>query len=84
MGLPAPASCVKKGRLTLRLKAPAGGKVVSATVKVNGRVKARLKGAKAAKALSLRGLKGTTKLSISVKASDKRTYSAARSYKACK
>jgi hypothetical protein len=84
IGLPAPTSCVKGGRLTLRLKAPAGGKVVSATVKVNGRVKARLKGAKAAKALNLRGLKRTTNLAITVKASDKRTYSAARTYKACK
>lgn len=84
MGMPSPRSCVKRGRLTLRLKAPAGGKVVSATVKVNGRVKARLKGAKAAKALSLRGLKRTTKLTVTVKASDKRTYSAARTYKACK
>ena len=84
IGLPAPTSCVKGGRLTLRLKAPAGGKVVSATVKVNGRTKAKLKGKKAAKALSLRGLKKTTKLSITVKASDKRTYSASRTYKACK
>jgi hypothetical protein len=84
MGLPAPTSCVKRGRLTLRLKAPAGGKVVSATVKVNGRTKAKLKGKKAAKALSLRGLKKSTKLSITVKASDKRTYSASRTYKACK
>ena len=84
MGMPSPRSCVKRGRLTLRLKAPAGGKVVSATVKVNGRMKARLKGAKAAKALSLRGLKRTTKLTVTVKASDKRTYSAARTYKPCK
>jgi hypothetical protein len=84
MGLPAPTSCVKRGRLRLRLKAPAGGTVVSATVKVNGRTKAKLKGKKAAKALSLRGLKKTTKLSVSIKASDKRTYSATRSYRACK
>lgn len=84
LGMPTTTTCVKGGRLMLRLKAPAGAKVASAIVKVNGKVKARLKGAKAAKALSLRGLKGTTKLSVSLKASDKRTYSAARSYKACK
>ena len=84
LGLPASTSCVKGGKLTLRLKAPAGAKVVAATVKVNGKTKAKLKGAKAAKPVTLKKLKGTTKLSISIKASDKRTYSAARAYKACK
>ena len=61
-----------------------GTKVVAATVKVNGKTKARLKGAKAAKPLTLTKLKRTTKLSVSIKASDKRTYAATRSYKACK
>jgi hypothetical protein len=84
LGLPAAKTCVKRGRLKLRLKGPGGQKVVKATLKVNGRVKARLKGAKARKPLSLRKLKRKTKLSISIKASDKRTYSASRSYKACK
>jgi hypothetical protein len=84
LGMPAPTSCVKRGKLTLRLKAPAGAKVVSATVKVNGKTRARLKGAKAKRPVTLKKLKGTTKLSISIKASDKRTYSAARTYKACK
>ena len=84
LGMPASTSCVKGGKLTLRLKAPAGAKVVSATVKVNGKTKAKLKGAKAARPVTLKKLKGTTKLSISIKASDKRTYSAARTYKACK
>lgn len=84
LGMPASTSCVKRGKLTLRVKAPAGAKVLSAIVKVNGRVKAKLKGAKAAKPVTLRGLKKTTKLSITVKASNKRTYTAARTYKACK
>lgn len=84
LGLPAAKRCVKGGKLKLRLKAPAGAKVLSATVKVNGKVKARLKGAKARKPLSLRKLKRKTKLAVSIKASDKRTYSASRSYKACK
>jgi spore coat-associated protein N len=84
LGMPASTSCVKRGKLTIRLKAPAGAKVVSATVKVNGRTKAKLKGKKAAKPVTLKKLTGTTKLSISIKASDKRTYSAARTYKACK
>jgi spore coat-associated protein N len=84
LGLPAAKSCVKGGKLKLRLKAPAGAKVVSATVKVNGKVKARLKGAKARKPLSLRKLKRKTELAVSIKASNRRTYSASRSYKACK
>jgi hypothetical protein len=84
IGLPAATGCVKAGKLKLRLKAPGGAKVVAATVKVNGKVKARLKGAKAGKPLTLTKLKGTIKLAISIKASDKRTYSAARTYKACK
>jgi len=81
LGLPSRASCIKGGKLTLRLKAPAGAKVLSATVKVNGRVKARLKGAKA---LRLRGLKKRTKLAVRVKTSNRRTYAATRSYKACR
>ena len=84
LGLPASKSCVKGGKLTLRLKAPAGAKVVAATIKVNRKTKAKLKGAKAARPVKLRGLKGTVKLAISIKASDKRTYAATRTYKACK
>lgn len=84
LGMPAATSCVKSGKLTLRVKAPAGAKVLTAIVKVNGKVKAKLKGAKAAKPVTLKKLKGTTKLSVTIKASDKRTYSASRTYKACK
>jgi hypothetical protein len=84
LGMPAATSCVKGGKLKLRLKAPAGAKVVAVTVKVNGKTKARLKGAKAARPVTLRGLQRKVKLAISVKAGDKRTYSAARTYKSCK
>ena len=84
LGLPAATSCIKGGKLTLRLKAPAGAKVLSGIVKVNGKIKARPKGAKAAKPVTLRGLKSKTKLVITIKASNKRTYSASRTYKACK
>ena len=84
LGMPASTSCFKRGKLTLRLRAPAGARIVTATVKVNGKTKAKLKGAKASKPVTLKRLKGTTKLAISIKASDKRTYSAARTYKACR
>jgi hypothetical protein len=83
LGMPAATSCVKAGKLTLRVKAP-GAKVVSAIVKVNGKVKAKLTGKKAAKPVTLKKLKGTTKLAVTVKASNKRTYSASRTYKPCK
>jgi hypothetical protein len=83
LGMPAATSCIKKGTLKLRVRAPRGTKVVSAVVKVNGKVKARLKGKKAAKPVTLRGLKKTTKLAVTIKASNKRTYSATRIYKAC-
>jgi spore coat-associated protein N len=84
LGLPAPTRCIKRGRLKLRLKAPSGAKLVSATVKINGKTKAKLKGAKLRKAVNLRGLKKKTKVAVSIKSSDRRTYSATRSYKACK
>lgn len=84
LGLPTSTTCVKRGRLTLRLKAPRGAKVVSAIVKVNGRVKARRKGANASKPVVLKGLEKKTKLVLSIKASNGRTYSASRSYAGCK
>lgn len=84
LGLPAASSCVKSGRLKLKLKAPAGARVVSVTVAVNGRVKARLKGAKARKAVSLRGLrKKATKVKVTVRASNGRVYTGTRTYRAC-
>jgi hypothetical protein len=84
LGMPPTKSCIKRGKLKLRVKAPARAKVVSAVIKVNGKVKAKRKGAKASRPVTLRGLKKRTKLSITVKASNKRTYSATRTYKPCK
>jgi hypothetical protein len=85
LGLPSAKRCVKRGRMKVRLKAPPGTRLVSATVRVNGRVKARLKGARARKAIKLRGLgRKRSRLAVSVKASNGRTYSAARTYRACK
>jgi hypothetical protein len=84
LGLPAASTCVKSGRLKLKLQGPQGTKVVSATVFVNGRVKARLKGAKARRAVSLKGLGGNrSKLTVSVKATDGITYTAGRTYRSC-
>jgi hypothetical protein len=83
LGLPAASGCVKNGRLKLKLKAPGGAKVVTATITVNGHVKARLKGAKARKPVSLRGLRKTTKLKVTVRASSGRSYTGTRTYRSC-
>jgi hypothetical protein len=84
VGLPAASTCVRSGRLTLRLKGPNGTRVLSATVAVNGRVKARVKGAEVRRPVSLRGL-GTkpAKVKVTIKASNRRSYAATRSYRPC-
>ncbi len=85
LGLPAATTCVKKGKLKIRLKAPKGTKLVSATVKVNNRTKARLKGKKVRKPVQLRGLGAKpAKITVSVKASNRRTYTATRTYAGCR
>lgn len=84
LGLPAATSCVKGGRLKLKLKAPAGTRIVSATVAVNGKTKARLKGKKVRKPVSLKKLRKTTKLKLSVRLSDGTTHKVTRTYRACR
>jgi spore coat-associated protein N len=71
LGLPPAKRCAKRGKLKLKVKAPAGTKVKSATVAVNGKVKARIKGSKS---VTLKKLKKTFKVTVSVKASNGRTY----------
>jgi hypothetical protein len=80
VGLPAANRCAKGGKLKLKVKAPAGTKLKSATVAVNGKVKARLK---KSKAVTLKKLKKTFKLTVQVKASNGRTYTGTRVYRAC-
>jgi hypothetical protein len=83
LGLPRASTCIKGGQLKLKLKGVGGAQLVSATITVNGRVKARLKGAKARKTVSLRGLRKKTTLRVTVRASDKHTYTGTRTYRAC-
>jgi hypothetical protein len=52
-------------------------------VTVNGRVKARVKGATARKAVSLTLGKQAAKVKVTVKASDRRSYTASRTYRRC-
>jgi spore coat-associated protein N len=82
LGLPPAAKCAKGGKLKFKLKAP-HAKVVSATVAVNGKVKLRVKGAKVRKPVTLQKLKKTFKVTVAVKASNKKTYKATRTYRVC-
>jgi spore coat-associated protein N len=84
VGLPAATSCVKRGKLKFKLKAPAGTKIVSATVAVNGRTKARLKGSKLRKAVSLKKLRKTTRLTVTLKLAGGKKLTARRAYRACR
>jgi hypothetical protein len=83
LGLPPANRCVKRKTLKFKLKAPDGAKPVSATVRVNGRVKARLKGGKIRKAVRLRKLGKKATIKLVVVASNGRTYTAKRTYRAC-
>ena len=84
LGLPAATRCVKGGRLKLKLKAPAGTRIVSATVAVNGKTKARLKSKKVRRPVSLKKLRKTTKLKLTVRLSDGTTHKVTRTYRACR
>jgi hypothetical protein len=83
LGLPPATKCVKKHKLKFKLKAPDGAKPKSAKVAVNGKVKLRVKGRKVRKAVTLKKLRKTTTIKLTVKASNRRTYTASRTYSAC-
>lgn len=83
LGLPPATRCIKKHKLKFKLKAPDGAKPKSAKVAVNGKVKLRVKGRKVRKAVTLKKLRRTARIKLTVKASNRRTYTASRTYKAC-
>jgi hypothetical protein len=84
LGLPPARACVSRRKFTIRLKAPLSASVVSATIAINGKVKARVKGAKTRAPVDLRGLPmGKVKIMIATKASDGRTYKSTRTYRTC-
>jgi hypothetical protein len=84
LGLPASTKCYKRGKLKFKLKAPAGTKIVSATVAVNGKVKARVKGKKVRKAVTLKRLRTSATVTVAAKVRGGRTYIGTRTYAACK
>jgi hypothetical protein len=81
LGLPRAGTCVRAGTLRFKLRAPKGGRVLSATVAVNRKTK--VKGSKARAAITLRKLPKRTTIAVTVKASDRKTYKASRTYAAC-
>lgn len=83
LGLPRTGTCVRAKTMRFTLRAPYGGRVLTATVALNRKTK--VKGRKALKAVTLRKLGAkTTTISVVVKASDRKTYKASRSYAACR
>jgi hypothetical protein len=84
LGLPSARSCVSRRKFTVRLKVPLGASVVSATITINGKVKARVKGGRTRAPVNLRGLpKGKVKVRIATRASDGRSYTSTRTYRTC-
>ena len=84
LGLPPARACASRRKFTITLKAPRGLSVVSATIAINGKVKARVKGGHTKAPVDLRGLpKGRVKVKVAVKASDGKTYTATRTYRTC-
>jgi hypothetical protein len=84
LGLPRSDKCYKRGKLKFKVKAPAGTKIKSATVAVNGKVKARLKGKKLRKAVTLKRLRKTATVTVAAKVKGGRMYIGTRAYAACK
>jgi hypothetical protein len=82
LGLPAASKCAKGGKLKFKLKAP-GAKVASGTVAVNGKVKVRVKGSKVRKPVTLKKLKKTFTVTVTVKTSKRKTYKGSRVYRVC-
>jgi hypothetical protein len=84
LGLPPARGCASRRKFRITLKAPRGTHVVSATVAVDGKVKARVTGGRTQAPVDLRGLpKGRVKVKIAIKASDGKTYTSTRTYRTC-
>lgn len=82
--LPRANRCVSRARMSIRLKLPKNIVVTSATVRVNGKRKALVRGAKLKRAIVLRHLPshGFT-LSVTLKASGDRSAKVTRRYRVC-
>jgi hypothetical protein len=82
LGLPATRACASRRHFKIKLHAPAGATMRSAVVRVNNKVRGRVKGKKAA--VDLRGLpKGRAVVAIVVRATDGRAFRSTRTYRTC-
>ena len=84
LGLPQATKCFKGGKLKFKLKAPAGAKIRSATVKVNGKTKARVKGKKIRKTITVKRLRKTATITVTAKTTGGATLVGTRAYVSCK
>jgi hypothetical protein len=83
LGLPSSRRCVKRRRLKIRLRAPGGARVLSATVRV-GKRRITIKRAPR-RPIVLRRLPARRfKVEVAVRASNGRTYKTTRVYRACR
>lgn len=84
LGLPSPKRCVSRRRFTIRLTAPRGQRLRSATVFV-GRKRARvLRGSRLRARIDLRGLpRGTVRVKIVARTTAGRTVEQVRRYRTC-
>jgi hypothetical protein len=82
--LPSARSCVSRRSFKIRLRIPRGAQAASATVRVNGKKVAVVRGARLKAAVDLRGLpKGRVTVAIAVKLADGSTLKGERRYRTC-
>jgi hypothetical protein len=84
LGLPSSKRCVSGRRMKLRLRAPGNIRVLAATVRVNGKLKKRVERFRH-RTVKLKKLpKRRFRLTVRVRAANKRVYVSKRIYRACK
>ena len=82
--MPSTKQCVSRRRFRIRLRAPKGARIVSATVKLRGRTVATRRGKRVTAPIDLRGLpKGRFAVSIRVVLSGQRVVTGKRTYRTC-
>jgi hypothetical protein len=84
LGLPSSKRCVSGRRMKIRLRAPGNIRVLAATVRVNGKLKKRVERFRH-RTVKLKKLpKRRFRLTVRVRAANKRVYVSKRIYRACK
>jgi hypothetical protein len=82
LGLPAAQTCASRRHFLIRLRAPRRVTMRSAVVRVNGKVRGKVRGRRSV--IDLRGLpKGRAVVAIEVRGTDGRAYRSTRTYRTC-